>query len=162
MQSTIPLGLSLSPIRKEHANNSGKPPRTEVILEAVKSVVLRHPAAIGSLTVTMLPAPPMPAESEILVRLHASSLNYHDYVVVTGGIPAADGRIPLSDGAGEVVAVGAGVALPVGATVVSTFFPHWADGGPQANAARGVPGDDVDGFAREIHPRSCIRLYPRA
>ncbi len=68
---------------------------------------------------------------------------------MTGGISAADGRIPLSDGAGEVVAVGAGVARPVGATVVSKFFPHWVDGGPQANAARGVPGDDVDGFARE-------------
>ena len=118
-------------------------------METLKCVALRHPASIGSLVVTTLPAPAAPGPGEILVKLHAGSLNYHDYVVVTGGIPTADGRIPLSDGAGEVVAAGEGAALPVGAAVVSTFFPTWADGGPQANAARGVPGDDVDGFARD-------------
>jgi NADPH:quinone reductase-like Zn-dependent oxidoreductase len=40
------------------------------------------------------------------VRVHASSLNYHDYAVVTGNIKTPDGRIPMSDGAGEVLAVG--------------------------------------------------------
>src|SRR3546814_14618788 len=45
----------------------------------------------------------------VKVRWRASTLNFHDYVVVTGGLPSADGRIPMSDGHGEVVAVGAGV-----------------------------------------------------
>ncbi|MGH8233390.1 MAG: hypothetical protein ACREPU_04250 [Rhodanobacteraceae bacterium] len=36
------------------------------------------------------------------VRLHASSLNYHDYLVVTGVLPVPEGRIPMVDGAGEV------------------------------------------------------------
>src|SRR3546814_9577200 len=45
----------------------------------------------------------------VKVRWRASTLNFHDYVVVTGGLPSADGRIPMSDGAGEVVAVGDGV-----------------------------------------------------
>jgi NADPH:quinone reductase-like Zn-dependent oxidoreductase len=66
---------------------------------------------------------------QVRVRLHASSLNYHDYMVVTGGIPTPDGRIPMSDGAGEVVEVGEGVSeLAVGDRVVSTFFPRWLGG----------------------------------
>lgn len=136
--------------------------RNEVFLEAVKSVMLRHPASIDVLVVTTLPAPAAPGPGEILIKLHTSSLNYHDYVVVTGGIPAADGRIPLSDGAGEVMAAGEGVAFPVGAAVVSTFFPNWADGRPQAHAERGVPGDDVDGFARDhsLAPASAFTRTP--
>jgi NADPH:quinone reductase-like Zn-dependent oxidoreductase len=39
----------------------------------------------------------------------SSSLNYHDYLVVIGGIPTPEGRIPMSDGAGEVLAVGDGM-----------------------------------------------------
>ena len=52
---------------------------------------------------------PTPGPGEILVRIQASSLNYHDFAVVAGMLPVEDGRIPMSDGAGEVVAVGEGV-----------------------------------------------------
>ena len=44
---------------------------------------------------------PTPKTGEVLVRWHATSLNFHDYLVATGGIPVSDGRIPMSDGAGE-------------------------------------------------------------
>jgi NADPH:quinone reductase-like Zn-dependent oxidoreductase len=45
--------------------------------------------------------PPVPRAGEVLVRLRASSLNPHDDFVVRGIIPAADGRVPLSDGAAK-------------------------------------------------------------
>jgi NADPH:quinone reductase-like Zn-dependent oxidoreductase len=87
---------------------------------------------------------------QVRVRLHASSLNYHDYMVVTGGIPTPDGRIPMSDGAGEVVEVGEGVSeLAVGDRVVSTFFPRWLGGELTPEAMAEMPGDRVDGYARE-------------
>jgi NADPH:quinone reductase-like Zn-dependent oxidoreductase len=93
---------------------------------------------------------PKPAAGEILVRVRASSLNYHDLAVVYGMIPVADGRIPMSDGAGEVVEIGAGVTgFKPGDKVLGTFFPNWAGGGPTLDRLRGVPGDHADGFAAE-------------
>ncbi|PWQ88789.1 alcohol dehydrogenase, partial [Enterococcus faecium] len=50
-----------------------------------------------------------PQAGEITVRLHASSLNYHDFAVVSGMWGPSERRIPMADGAGEVVAVGDGV-----------------------------------------------------
>ncbi|MFP3500245.1 NAD(P)-dependent alcohol dehydrogenase, partial [Pseudomonas sp. SIMBA_059] len=51
-----------------------------------------------------------PKAGEITVRLHASSLNYHDFAVVSGMWGPSERRIPMADGAGEVVAVGEGVS----------------------------------------------------
>ena len=62
---------------------------------------------------------PAPRPNEITVALKASSLNFHDYAVVNGMIRADEGRIPMSDGAGEVVAVGSEVGdFAVGDAVV--------------------------------------------
>ncbi len=117
----------------------------------MRAVQLRAPASLDNLTLTDLPDPGDPGPGEIRVRLAASSLNFHDYAVVVGMIPAADGRIPMSDGAGTVEAVGEGVTqFKVGDTVVSIFFPDWIDGAPPATAFRGVPGDGIDGYAREV------------
>jgi NADPH:quinone reductase-like Zn-dependent oxidoreductase len=92
--------------------------------------------------------PPPPSPEEIQVRIFASSLNYHDYAVVTGALPAADGRIPLSDGAGEVVAVGSAVTnYAIGERVVSTIFPYWLNGPAPRSALTRVPGDSIDGYA---------------
>lgn len=94
--------------------------------------------------------PKAPEAGEITVRLRASSLNYHDLGVVSGAMPPSEHRIPMSDGAGEVIAVGAGVeAFAIGDHVVSTFFPDWLDGNPQTAGFGRVPGDGIDGFARE-------------
>jgi len=103
---------------------------------------------------TLLPAtcadPGQPGPGEIRVKLAASSLNYHDFAVVAGMIPAPAGRIPMSDGAGTIEAIGDGVtAFKVGDLVVSLFFPDWLDGAPPATAFKGVPGDGIDGYARE-------------
>jgi NADPH:quinone reductase-like Zn-dependent oxidoreductase len=93
---------------------------------------------------------PKPRPGELLVRIRASSLNFHDDMVVLGKIPCADGRIPLSDGAGEVIAVGDGVdEFKVGDSVVSTFLPYWLGGEMTPATKRDVPGDNFDGYARE-------------
>ncbi|QJQ31766.1 NAD(P)-dependent alcohol dehydrogenase [Sphingomonas lacunae] len=116
----------------------------------MKAIQVKAPASLDTLTLVDLPDPGQPAPGQIRVRLRASSLNYHDFAVVTGMIPAADGRIPMSDGAGEVVAVGEGVSeFAIGDLVVSTFFPEWLDGTPPLTAFTGVPGDGIDGYARE-------------
>ncbi len=91
-----------------------------------------------------------PKAGEILVRIHANSLNYHDYAVVKGLWPASENRIPMADGAGEVIEVGPNVTeFAVGDSVVSTFFPSWVNGAPIVDGFSTVPGDGVDGYARE-------------
>ncbi|NNC59698.1 MAG: alcohol dehydrogenase catalytic domain-containing protein, partial [Erythrobacter sp.] len=108
------------------------------------------PSTLDALELVDLDDAPAPAGGEITVRLRASSLNYHDYAVVKGMIPTAPGRIPMSDGAGEVIAIGDGVTeYAVGDMVVSTFFPDWLDGAPPTTAFTRVPGDGIDGYARE-------------
>jgi NADPH:quinone reductase-like Zn-dependent oxidoreductase len=95
-----------------------------------------------------------PRSGEITVRLHASSLNYHDYVVVSGVWGPRERRIPMSDGAGEVVAIGSDVTgFDIGDRIVSTFFPTWLDGAPLVDDFATVPGDGVDGYARTIVTR---------
>jgi len=92
-----------------------------------------------------------PLAGEITVRVRANSLNYHDYVVVSGVWGPTEPRIPMADGAGEVVAIGPGVTeFSVGDKVVSTFFRSWLDGNPIVEDFSTVPGDGVDGFAREM------------
>ena len=116
----------------------------------MKAIQLRQPAALDALTLVDLPDPAPPGAGEVRVRIRASSLNYHDYAVVTGAIPAAADRIPMSDGAGEVTAIGPGVAeFAVGDAVVSTFFPSWIDGQRRGSGFDAVPGDGTDGYARE-------------
>ena len=129
----------------------------------MKAIRLRHPAGLDNLKHEDMAAPGDPGPGEIRVRLRASSLNYHDYIVVVGGIPTPDGRIPMSDGAGEVLAVGPGVTdFAVGDAVVSTFFPNWLDGAPIPGGFAGVPGDGADGYAREevIAPATSFTRQP--
>jgi len=127
----------------------------------MKAIVLRSPGGLDRLELVEMPDPGVPGPGEIRVRLHASSLNYHDYLVVTGRIPTADGRIPMSDGAGIVEAVGEGVKeFAAGDHVVSCFFPEWQDGPPAVGDFSSVPGDGVDGYAREIVVRPATWFTP--
>lgn len=116
----------------------------------MRAIQIRQPASLDNLTLVDMAEPAAPGPGEITVRLHASSLNYHDYAVVIGGIKTPEGRIPMSDGAGVVEAVGEGVTeFKVGDPVVSTFFPDWLDGDIPDRGFTRVPGDGIDGYARE-------------
>jgi len=110
-----------------------------------------------------LPDPGMPGPEEIRVRLHATSINFHDLGVVSGRIPTAPGRIPMADGAGVVEAIGDGVSdFAVGDRVVSTFFPQWLDGEPLVSDFSTTPGDGIDGYARDcvIAPEAAFTHAP--
>src|ERR1700720_742037 len=74
---------------------------------------------------------PSPGAGEVLVKVRASSLNFRDLLIINGvyPIPVPPGRVPLSDAAGEIVAVGAGVArFKVGDRVINSFFRNWFGG----------------------------------
>ena len=91
-----------------------------------------------------------PKSGEVLVRIRACSLNFRDDMVVLGKVPCADGRVPLSDGAGEVVALGDAVdEFKVGDAVVSAFYPYWLGGEMTQATRRDIPGEHFDGYASE-------------
>jgi NADPH:quinone reductase-like Zn-dependent oxidoreductase len=117
----------------------------------MKAIRVRQPAGLDNLHLEEIDRA-SPGPGEILVKSAASSLNYHDYVVVTGVRPAEEGRIPMSDMAGEVVEVGTGVTeFAVGDRVMSMVFPAWQSGEPtHANTWGCIAGDTVDGFASEF------------
>jgi NADPH:quinone reductase-like Zn-dependent oxidoreductase len=92
------------------------------------------------------------AAGTVLIRVHAVSLNYRDLRMVTGlynpkmELP----RIPCSDGAGEIVAIGAGVGrVKVGDRVCGIFMQRWLDGPLTAERSKAALGGDVDGMLAE-------------
>jgi NADPH:quinone reductase-like Zn-dependent oxidoreductase len=91
---------------------------------------------------------PEPGPGEVAVRVRATSLNYRDLLITRRTQQAL---IPLSDGAGDVVATGPGVTrIAVGDQVAGCFFPYWSDGPARPeyiNAALG--GGDTDGMLAE-------------
>ncbi len=87
----------------------------------MKVAAVKAPGGLDKIVVESR-SEPIAGPGQVLVRVHASSLNFHDLAVVSGMIKTADGRIPMSDGAGEVVGVGDGVStIKVGDHVLSTF-----------------------------------------
>ncbi|HCR97349.1 MULTISPECIES: zinc-dependent alcohol dehydrogenase family protein [Halomonas] len=127
-------------------------------------VTLQAPGGLDKLNVQDATAPGAPAAGEVRVRIHASSLNFHDYGVVAGKMPTTDGRIPMSDGAGIVEEVGEGVSeFSVGDRVVSTFFPHWLEGPARVADFTTTPGDGVDGYACEqvVRPAQWFTHQPK-
>lgn len=121
-----------------------------------KAVRLHQPGGLEHLYYDSEPRR-RPLPGEVSVRVWASSLNYHDFGVVTGAIATDEGRIPLSDGAGEVMEVGEGVTeLGPGDHVVGTFYPDWHDGRAEPSKTYAIPGDRIDGFAREYVTAAAI------
>ena len=116
---------------------------------SIKTVYVAAGGGYDNVTLDTIESRP-PGPGEITVRIHASSLNFHDLMVVSGVSAPTERRIPMSDGAGEVIATGDGVEeFSVGDHVVSTFFPDWLDGHPQTAGFARTPGDGIDGYARQ-------------
>ena len=93
---------------------------------------------------------PAPGANEVLVRVRATSLNRRDLLVLEAQYgPGADmnGIIPLSDGAGEVTAIGPGVTrVKTGDRVAAIFFQGWLSGKADARALATALGGSIDGM----------------
>jgi NADPH:quinone reductase-like Zn-dependent oxidoreductase len=90
-----------------------------------------------------------PGAHEVLIRVRAVSLNRRDVLVMKGQYPIAprDSLVPLSDGAGEIAAIGPGVTrFHVGDRVVAIFFQRWLRGPQPADVATSALGGDIDGM----------------
>ena len=108
-----------------------------------------EPGANGLALAIREAARPEPGMGEVLVRVRAVSLNHRDLSVL--GRAGADGVVPLSDGAGEVIATGPGVTqFAVGDRVAGTFFADWVGGPRTADAMASARGGGVDGMLAEI------------
>jgi len=115
----------------------------------MKAIQVHGSGGLSDLQIVDLPDP-TPGPGEIVVRWHATSLNFHDYLVAVGGIKVPKGRVPMSDGAGEVIATGEGVhQWRAGDKVMSLFFPNWTDGKPTFQKTVGVSGETIDGYITE-------------
>jgi len=96
---------------------------------------------------------PQPGPGEVLVRVHAVSINYRDLLMVKGlyNPKLKMPRVPCSDGTGEVEAVGAGVTgWKKGDRVAGIFMQNWLDGPLTPAKAKGALGGDVDGMLAEF------------
>lgn len=97
---------------------------------------------------------PQAGPGEVLVRVRACSLNFRDQIIpqglYMGGTVPVD-TVPLSDGAGEVVAVGAGVAsVKPGDRVAGTFFQNWLDGPPNPAAGPALGAPPATGMLQDL------------
>ena len=107
---------------------------------------------IGNLEISERPMP-QPARGQLLIRIHAVSLNYRDLLIVSGRYnpKLALPRIPCSDGAGEIVSVGEGVVQwRPGQRVAGIFMQNWIEGEPDAAKIRGALGGDIDGMLAQF------------
>lgn len=95
---------------------------------------------------------PQPGAGEILVRMRASAINFRDLSTIADPVARAIAypRIPNSDGAGEVIEVGAGVTrFAAGDRVAGCFFQNWGDGRISTTAMASALGGPVDGVLAE-------------
>jgi len=96
---------------------------------------------------------PRPQRGELLIRIHAVSLNFRDIAMLRGRYPRAyrKGLIPVSDAAGEVIEIGDGVeAFKVGDRVMGAFHPRWFGGDMPSTIAGDSYGSDKDGWLVEL------------
>jgi NADPH:quinone reductase-like Zn-dependent oxidoreductase len=106
---------------------------------------------------------PTPAANEVLVRVRAVSLNHRDLYVLEGSRGRdSTGLVPVSDGAGEVIAVGQSVRrFKAGDRVATTFFEKWNSGAPTPAAVTTARGGDTPGVLSEMivtHENGLVKI----
>ena len=112
----------------------------------MRQIQIQKPGGLENLKLENVDSPNL-ANDEVLMKIHASSLNYHDLMVALGLIPTDDKRVPLSDGAGEILEVGSDVTRwKIGDKVMSVCFPNWVNGPPKYELLSFI-GDNEDGYA---------------
>ncbi|MDZ8055118.1 MAG: zinc-dependent alcohol dehydrogenase family protein [Aulosira sp. ZfuVER01] len=117
----------------------------------MKAYKLTSNTGIDALTLVDRPEPKLNT-GQVLIRVKATSLNYRDLLVAEGayGSGVKYPLIPLSDGAGEVVAVGEGVTrVKVGDRVAGSFFQEWIAGSLTRESMKSDLGGGIDGMLAE-------------
>jgi NADPH:quinone reductase-like Zn-dependent oxidoreductase len=108
-------------------------------------------------------ADPQPQRGEVLVRVCAVSLNFRDLAMLRGRYPrkCVPGLIPVSDAAGEIVAIGEGVAaFKVGDRVIGAFHPRWFGGEMPSTIQGDSYGAENDGWLCELKALSQEAVIP--
>jgi NADPH:quinone reductase-like Zn-dependent oxidoreductase len=97
---------------------------------------------------------PKPGPGEILIRMRMASLNSRDLIVPDRGYGRATGELPLipvSDGVGEVIEIGAGVTrVALGDRVCPTYFQNWTGGEPTPERFASALGGPLDGVMADL------------
>lgn len=133
--------------------------------ERMRSVHLDMGAGLDGLKVREHEVP-TPGPGEVLVKVHAVSLNYRETMILLHGrypLPVKPGVVAVSDGAGEVVALGAHVQrLRVGDRVIASIFPRWRDGAFSFAHADQL-GGSLDGLLTEyrVLPEEALAIVPQ-
>jgi len=100
---------------------------------------------------------PVPKAGQVLIRMHAASLNARDLIVPLRGYGRATGELPLipvSDGVGTVVGLGEGVTrVKIGDRVCPTYFQGWISGEPSSERFATALGGPLDGVMAD---RVCL------
>ena len=115
------------------------------------AITLNGPS-LDQLVRTELPDPPSPGHAQLLVRMHAASLNFIDLAVALGKYPGIDyPLIPVADGVGEVIAIGDGVSgFAVGDRVALHPKAIWSAGRGTTERAGATRGATLPGSLIEI------------
>lgn len=117
----------------------------------MKAYLYTMGSSMADLAIAELPDPEV-GPGQVLLRMRAASLNYRDLMVVQGRYPRGQLEVisPLSDGCGEVVAVGAGVtAFAIGDLAIPLFFQSWMRGPMLDSDAISALGGSLDGVAAQ-------------
>ena len=116
----------------------------------MKAMILE---SIGFDSLTLVNRPqPEPRRHEVVVRVKATALNYRDIEIARGSYHTAFPRplIPVSDGVGEVVAIGEDVTRwKIGDRISGTFWERWVAGGFDMEEAQYQRGGPIDGWLAE-------------
>ena len=112
--------------------------------------------------------PPEPKAGELLLKMKAVSLNYRDHLMVNRGYGRMSGElplVPLSDGVGEVVALGEDVeGIAIGSRRIPCFCQNWFDGDFEEHNWAHLLGGPLDGTAREymcVNAAASVSVGPK-
>lgn len=118
----------------------------------MKAYEIKEAVGIDGLVFNEQRPEPEAGPGEIKIRVRAAALNYRDLLMAKGAYRGGTkpSVIPLSDGAGDVVAIGHGVSrFKTGDRVTGAFFPRWAAGAITAEATVAALGGGSDGMLAE-------------